>query len=290
MLPRIGRSARPLLAVVCCATQLSAQPTPTDHATTDRLVQTGYAQLEAGEKDAAFNTFAQVLEIDATHLEALLGQAMLYAERQEHASAYRCYDQIVQLRPGHAFAWNGRGLAAFNLEHFDVALDSFQQATQQGPSGFFYESLAWTRLCRGEFELAAQSAKQASLLYNRAGEHSLYPLLIAYFAYLENADRANADRALSYASANSNDQAWPQPVLAYLAGKITGAEMISFVSSLPEETEAHTYIGLQLRAEGAFEAATKHFDWVIRSGDRSVFEHTLARAVSLRSSVAKRLP
>ena len=43
-----------------------------------------------------------------------------------------------------------------------------------------------------EYTLAAESAKLALLKYNSAGEHSLYPLLIAYFAYLESSEKLNA--------------------------------------------------------------------------------------------------
>ena len=85
---------------------------------------------------------------------------------------------------------------------------------------------------------------------------------------------------------NNRDKNWPQPVVAYLAGKIDAAEMISYVTSLSEETEAHTYIGLKHKISGTWKTAKLHFDWVIRSGDSSIFEHTLVRSISLHKNIA----
>jgi len=252
----------------------------------DTFISQGYTELEAGHHEKALLAFGKVLAADGNNLEALLGQAMIYSEQRDNEAAYRTYDRIVQLFPHNAFAWNGRGLAAFNLEDFDAALDSFEHATAEKPTGFFLESLAWTRMCRGEFTQAAETAKQACLMYSQAGEKTIYPLLIAYFAYLESGDVDNARRTLSYAVANSPSGAWPLPILKYLTGHIDTAEMLSNVTSIAQETEAHTYIGLKLRCEGDDDASKRHFDWVSKHGDRQVFEYTLARAINLQSGVA----
>lgn len=195
------------------------------------LVTEGYAQLESGQPAKALIAFEQALQTDAKNLSARLGQAMIYAEQERHQEAFASYDVIVQHYPQHAFAWNGRGLAAFNLEDFDTALTSFQMATIEQPvNGFFYESLAWTQMCRGEFVDAAESAKKASLMYTHKGETSVYPLLIAYFSYHESGDAQNALRTLAYANKNKPVNQWPAPVIDYLSEKISEADLISFVS------------------------------------------------------------
>ena len=272
-----------ILNTFCVLSLLSARANPND------LASAGYAQLENGDYTTAIKTFEEILKKDTSNLEALLGEAIIYTQRQDYAAALVAYDKIIKITPNNAFAWNGKGLAAYNLHNFDSAIDSFKRATEQQPSGFFYESLAWTRMCRGEYSLAAESAKLALLKYNSAGEHSLYPLLIAYFAYLESSEKLNANRTLAYALSNSRNKDWPQPVIAYLAGKMDSAEMISYVTSLSEETEAHTYIGLKLKMSGALNNAKLHFDWVIQSGDSSVFEHTLVRSISMGKSFANNL-
>jgi len=265
------------------------------HADTDKnfvpsaspLVSEGYAQLEGGQPAKALIAFEQALQADAKNLSARLGQAMIHAEQERHQEAFASYDVIVQHYPQHAFAWNGRGLAAFNLEDFDTALTSFQMAIVDQPvNGFFYESLAWTQMCRGEFVDAAESAKKASLMYSRKGETSAYPLLIAYFSYHESGDAQNALRTLAYANKNKPVNQWPAPVIDYLSEKIGEADLISFVTNPAEETEAHTYIGLYLRLLGETDAADQHLQWVSQNGNAQVFEYTLARALNLQNNVA----
>jgi tetratricopeptide (TPR) repeat protein len=251
------------------------------------LVTEGYALLEGGQPAKALIAFERALQADTKNLSARLGQAMIYAEQERHQEAFASYDVIVQHYPQHAFAWNGRGLAAFNLEDFDTALTSFHMATVDQPvNGFFYESLAWTQMCRGEFVDAAESAKKASLMYSRKGETSAYPLLIAYFSYHESGDAKNALRTLAYANKNKPVNQWPAPVIDYLSEKIGEADLISFVTNPAEETEAHTYIGLYLRLLGETDAADQHLQWVSQNGNAQVFEYTLARALNLQNNVA----
>jgi len=251
------------------------------------LVTEAYQLLEAGDSDGALAHFQQALDENEKDLTARLGQAMTLADLQRHDEAFASYDAIVHQYPRHAFAWNGRGLAAFNMEDFDTALDSFERATAEQPvNGFFYESLAWTQMCRGEFAAAARSAKQATLMYQKSSESSAYPLLITYFAYLETGDLANAQATLKYALRNKPVNRWPAPVIDYLAGSLTRPELLSFVTDTAQETEAHTYIGLKLRSGGAEDLALRHLDWVSRHGDNRVFEYTLARSLNLRDSVA----
>lgn len=251
------------------------------------IVTDAYGKMEAGQFDEALAAFKKALTENSEDLPALLGTAMIYADRAEHDKAFQTYDTIVKHYPNNAFAWNGRGLAAFNLEDFDEALSSFQAATVDRPvNGFFYESLAWTRMCRGEFNEAADSAKTATLMYNRKGESTIYPLLIAYFSYLEADKFREAAATLQYATQNKPANQWPSPVVDYLAGHIDQSDLISYVMDTAQETEAHTYIGLRLRMEGKIDAAEKHLNWVSLHGDERVFEYTLARALNLRSGIA----
>ena len=122
-----------IISIFCSTLQLSAK---TD---LNGLARAGYEQLESGDYTKAINTFEEVLEKDASNIEALLGQAIVYTKRQEYAAALNAYDKITKIKPNNAFAWNGRGLAAYNLNNFDSALGSFKRAAEQNPSGIFHE-------------------------------------------------------------------------------------------------------------------------------------------------------
>lgn len=255
------------------------------------LVAEGYAQLESGNTDKALRTFDEILKQESDNLNARFGQAIIFAQQERHKDAFAAYDFITKQDPNHIDAWNGRGLAAFNMENFDEALFSFQKSIVDQPvNGFFYESIAWTQMCRGEFREAAVWAKKASLMYNRKGKMPLYPFLIAYFSYHESGDAENALRTLQYASKDKLVKQWPAPVFDYLNNKIDEAMLISSISSLSEETEAHTYIGLHMRLLGNMEKANRHLDWVSRHGDSQVFEYTLAKTFKPEKDVAMLSP
>jgi tetratricopeptide (TPR) repeat protein len=285
----MSRFARSLcsISIVAAFSLLNAE-TASDFTLNDNpLVSEGYAQLEAGQPDNALIAFGKALEVNSNDLSARLGQALIYADMERHHDALASYDLIIKRYPNHAFAWNGHGLAAFNLGDFDTALSSFQMATVDQPvNGFFYESLAWTQMCRGEFSAAAESAKIASLMYSRKGETSAYPLLIAYFSYHETGNAKNALTTLRYANKNKPVNQWPAPVIDYLSEKIDESDLISFVTNSAEETEAHTYIGLYLRLLGQNDEASQHLNWVSNYGNPNVFEYTLARAINLQTNVA----
>jgi tetratricopeptide (TPR) repeat protein len=253
--------------------------------TSQALIAEGYQQFKSGHKDEALAIFSEVLKQNSDNLDARFGQAVIFADQERYSDAFNAYDCITRQNPRHFDAWNGRGLAAFNMEDFDEALASFEMSVADKPiNGFFYESIAWTQMCLGNFQKAAESAKQASLMYNRQGETSLYPLLIAFFSYHESGDSENALRTLQYASKDNLKNKWPAPVIDYLNGKVDEAALISFVSNHAEETEAHTYIGLHLRLLGEAEKANKHLKWVRQYGDSQVFEYTFAKALKLQTN------
>ena len=256
-----------------------AEPCP--EATVQNLVADGYSFMEQGQHDRALKSFSDAIGKKTENLPARLGLAMIYADTQEHAETFGAFDHIVQIDPDHVFAWNGRGLAAFNMGNFEEALTSFLKATANQPiNGFFYESLAWTHMCRGDFREALENAKLATLMYNQKGESSAYPLLIAYFSSLEAGDPKAAQRTLGYALSNKPPlNQWPHPIFDFLADSIKAPELISFVRDSAEETEAHTYIGLKLRSIGEFADAKAHLSWVTENGDQRVFEYTLAKAL-----------
>lgn len=200
-----------------------------------------------------------------------LGEVGCYKE------AFQIYSDIVRWDPQNALAWNERGLVAFQMKNFEEALSSFQAATAWSPvNGFFHESLAWVRMCRGEYSQAVESAKIATLIYHKNRKYSIYPLLIAYFSYAESGDSYNAKKTLDYALRNKTFKGWPTSVVDFLAGRIDKKQLISQVTNLTQETQAQTYIGLHHRINKDLEAAHKHLDWVARKGDRKLFEYTLS--------------
>ena len=290
MLPSLNRQFKTfsyaLLSVFTASNALSANSEPLDlrvaaSTVEESQINNAFILLEQGYLNDALSKFEAILSVDENCMAAQLGQAMTLADMNAYQAAFESYDNLVTNYPEHAFAWNGRGLAAFNLEDFATAEASFRQAIAQQPvNGFFLESLAWSQMCQGAYAEAAEAAKQASLMYSRRQEATLYPLLVSYFAYLAAGDMENAVRTLNYALADDSAENWPAPIIKYAAGAFDADELISHVTSIAEETEAHTYIGLVKRFQGAQTPAINHFNWVARHGNSDVFEYSLAKSLS----------
>lgn len=246
----------------------------------EQLMSEALQQLDGGDSEEALICFKQVIAQDHHHIPALLGAAMVYADREQHTLAFEFYEKVVALEPQHAMAWNGRGLAAFNLERMDEAIASFESSVADQPvNGFFYESLAWAQMCANNAASAIQSAKESLLMYSQTDASSIYPTLIIYFCSLELNDLKNAQRALRYAVKNHQPKQWPAPVIYYLNDSIDSCELLSCVLNSAEETEAHVYIGLRLLHENEPEQARLHLQWAAEYGDAAVFEYSLARSL-----------
>lgn len=272
------------------AGETPATPSPLGPAprSLEQIMAEGYLKAEQGQTAEALARFKEALQYDAGYVPAKLGLASIYSEQSKHAEAFKVFDQVVQLQPNNAIAWNGRGIASFNLEQFNEAAVSLERSIVDQPvSGFLYESLAWTYMCMGDFKQALETAKIATLMYNKKRESAAYPLLIAYFSEMETGDATSAERTLDYALKNKPPlNPWPHPVFDYLSGTIDASELLSHVQNTAEETEAHTYIGLKLRLKDEPMAASKHLDWVVERGDKRVFEYTLARVLGNGRKVA----
>jgi tetratricopeptide (TPR) repeat protein len=246
----------------------------------ESLMMDALTQLDSGHADEALARFEQVIALDHDYVPALLGAAMVCADKEQHARAFEFYEQVVSLEPKHAMAWNGRGLAAFNLERLDEAVASFERSVDDQPvNGFFYEALAWGEMCANKKASAIQSAKESLLMYSQTDASSIYPTLIIYFCALELNDIKNAQRALRYAVKNHEPKQWPAPVIYYLNDSIDSRELLSCVVNSAEETEAHVYIGLRLMHENQQDQALLHLQWAAEFGDAAVFEYSLAKCL-----------
>ena len=261
-----------------CEAEQFAAPVPVSEEV-ELLMSEALQHLDDGDADAALLGFKQVIAKEHQYLPALLGAAMVYADQEQHALAFEFYDKVLVQQPQHAMAWNGRGLAAFNLERMDEAITSFERSVADQPvNGFLYEALAWAQMCARDAASAIQSAKESLLMYSQTDADSIYPTLIIYFCSLELNDLKNAQRALRYAVKNHQPKQWPAPVIYYLNDSIDSRELLSCVVNSAEETEAHVYIGLRLMHENEPDQARRHLQWAAEHGDSAVFEYSLARS------------
>lgn len=140
-----------------------------------------------------------------------------------------------------------------------------------------YHAIAVSQICNSDYHNAAESAKMASLMYNKKGLEAPYSLIIAYFSYAQINDKDNMQQVLSFSKKLDFSPEWPLPIIEYMKDEIEAPELISMVQSDKEEIEAHTYIGLQLQLDGEFQDSQKHLNWVQKSNRNDIIETLIAK-------------
>jgi len=71
---------------------------------------------------------------------------------------------------------------------------------------------------------------------------------------------------------------WVQNVFRFLKGDLPAERLIKLAPNKPKETEAHTYVALDLAGRGQRAQAIQHLQWVVDHGSNSVYEYRVAVA------------
>ena len=249
---------------------------------TDRL--DAFQNLEAGNYELALEQFDQLLKEKPNYISALMGKAKSHLQSGQYQEAYDTYLKVLAKDPSDHYSLKGIGNAALFLDQADIALSYYKRALVFKPSDAqLYEAIAVSQMCTNDYLNAAESAKMASLMYNKKGIEAPYSLILAYFSYAQINDKENMQQVLSYGTKFNFKQRWPTPVVKHIKGEINAYELISLVQSEKEEIEAHTYIGLKLRLNEQFDESEIHLSWAKDSGRNDILETLIAKHI-LRQS------
>jgi tetratricopeptide (TPR) repeat protein len=83
--------------------------------------------------DRARRCYQEALRQDPNNLQALAGQARLWAGRQDFARAVTCYQTAVQAHPKEAALWFELGMCQARLKEWDAGITSLKTAAQLDP-------------------------------------------------------------------------------------------------------------------------------------------------------------
>jgi tetratricopeptide (TPR) repeat protein len=121
--PRVAEEAGP-----------PAMPPPPVESADDRAVAAGYASLEAGDPQAAEQSFRQALGITPRRADAQmgLGEALLAQGRADEAVTW--FEFATRQSPGNANAWDGLGRAYVAEGRRQDASRAFERAREIDPS------------------------------------------------------------------------------------------------------------------------------------------------------------
>lgn len=240
-------------------------------------LQEGFQRLHDRDPAGAIEAFDRALQASPQHVLGLYGKAAALGKLQRHQEALEIINLVVERNPDDYDALSLRGVTHYNLGQFDRAEADFQAAVESDPKeAFYFEALAWALLCQGRADEAGKAALRANLLYKQFSGDPAFSLILAYLGFRMDNNLAEARKILRFASEQLDPISWPFPVIAFFNGNIDENGLIVEVSTHEQETEARTYIALQLIWDNRPQQARPHLEWVQRRGTPEVFEYALA--------------
>ncbi|KAI7844970.1 hypothetical protein COHA_001337 [Chlorella ohadii] len=109
------------------------------------LLQQAQEASKARQYERSLELFNQAVDADPT-AEALAGRAAVHNKLKNHMEAAADAARAAELAPGMAAAHREKGLAYYNLEEFESAVDAFQAAADLEPDKMIHKS--WLNMCR----------------------------------------------------------------------------------------------------------------------------------------------
>ena len=107
---------------------------------------------------------------------------------------------------------------------------------------------------------------------------SPYIALIGSLGYRKGGQDAEAQRLLAEAAANCNPQAWPYAIIRYLRRELPSGALLAATANADQQTEARTYLGMDLARSGNRDQALPHLQWVRDNGNKGFVEYRFALA------------
>src|SRR3989454_1126892 len=94
----------------------------------------------SGNYAKALSLFDEILEVDPSNVNALIGKVVAYRRRGNSQEALNCLDLVLGVQPGNASALLNRGNILLEQGDAEAALESFERLTQLYPN----DEEAWT--------------------------------------------------------------------------------------------------------------------------------------------------
>jgi len=163
-----------------------ANPSPRLYVAMARLAE------ESNQLTTAEDYYGKALNMDATHLEALLGLGRLKDRQGQLDEALSYYQKAVKAHPGEATAWNHLGLCYARMNKFMDAKTALEKAVKLSPKEARYRhNLATVLVQLGDLQSALQELQnvhdEATACYNLG------------YLLVKKGDRAAASRYFSRA-------------------------------------------------------------------------------------------
>ena len=259
------------------------------------LLQLGLLLERTGQPAAAERRFARALALTPTNTRAdalrraeileHLGNASLAQGKTDQASQRykKALDAWTKERenvegPSAALVELRRGVLLDSLGEHDQAIEAFQSAMAAAPQWreVYASILSHIVVSEPDFDFASQVWRRAQLQLNLPPEWKVYftlwmQLIAGRAGQPASKEHTDVLRRLSQSST------WWGKLASFGAREIDYSELLSAVSNLGEETEAHFYEGTRLFAAGDNVGAEAQLRRVLDTRMVSFYEYEMAR-------------
>ena len=168
-----------------------------------------------------------------------------------------------------AYSYAGRYLDAAD------SFTKFLEIVPNGPEALTKRS--WNYLYAGDHgRQAAESARAFLKNWGWKDDSSAYPAIMANLGYRDAGMNEEAKQVIVEAVKKVNPDKFTYSIVRYLNQEISEDELLKLATDNDKKTEAHAYLGMDLRLKDKPEEARAHYIWVKEYGNKRFFEYPLA--------------
>ena len=234
----------------------------------DALKARGVARLQAEDYMTAASDFSSLLATTPDDVEALFFRATARFRAGDVPGAIADFAGVLAARPGDADALAGRGLALLTNGQLADAERDFTTAVGTAPNaGTLYVHRGQLRLLRGNYNGAMEDLAVAMKTDAASPEVALWRHVAARRAGQDTTWLKTAQ--IGFRNGGWPKTRWPMPLLGYLVGDTTAAEIAAEAAESPvRECEAAFFLGQEALWNGKKDDASAHFAAALTAGAR----------------------
>ncbi len=282
-----------------------------DDSIAEKLYTEGCHLMQARRYQEAIDKYNQAVARDKHFVAAFINLSYSYNHIDQYSQSIEAATKAIANNNESSYAYEDRAYAYYQLAQFDKALADYKAASHYDPqnSEYYYQCgicLSGLGNYAEAIKYYDQSLKHGSkdiLNYYKRGldnlflnnnaqavadlnkhhnlvnpneAHQRYDVIFCSIALKRLGKDKEAKQSLVNYEKDMPKDKWPYPVIQYLAGQISADALLALAKNTNQMTEANTYIGANLSAQGKKAEAKKNFLWVKDHGNRVFSEYQLA--------------
>lgn len=205
---------------------------------------------------------------------------LTYMKLGRPAEAVAPLEKALKMAPSYQSARYHLANAFSKLRKYRESVDSYTKLLERDPDNAeLIVSRAWNYMyLGGSGREAAADAEHYLKLFGWRTESAPFQALIAIIGFRSIGMDDKAAAVIGQTNKKADPTIWPYKIIRFFDGQVTADELLAMAANTDQRTEAHTYIGMDLRLRNKTAEAIAHFEWVKQYGVPTFYEYPLALA------------